>query len=50
MLLAEPVTLSPEQIGAFRAIFYGTEGFPVGNARPLQPRNGRTVRTDAGGE
>lgn len=47
-LLAEPVTLSTEQIGAFRALFFGTEGFPAGNARPLQPRNGRIVRTDAG--
>lgn len=49
VLLARPATLSAEQIGDFRAIFFGTPGFPVGNARPLQPRNGRTVRTDAGG-
>lgn len=50
ILLAEPVSLSAGQIGAFRALFFGTESFPVGNARPLQPRNGRTVRTDAGGD
>jgi carbonic anhydrase len=49
VLLARPATLSAEQIGAFRAIFFGTDGFPVGNARPVQPRNGRTVRTDTGG-
>lgn len=48
VLLARPATLSPEQIEAFRAIFFGTDGFPVGNARPVQPRNGRTVRTDVG--
>jgi carbonic anhydrase len=49
VLLARPATLSAEQIGAFRAIFFGTDGFPVGNARPVQPRNDRTVRTDTGG-
>lgn len=50
VLLAAPVALSAEQIGAFRALFSGTEDFPAGNARPLQPRHDRTVSTDAGGE
>ena len=48
VLLAEPIELSAEQIATFRALFFGTERFPVGNARPLQPRNGREVTTDAG--
>lgn len=50
VLLAQPVEMSAAQIGAFRELFVGNERFPVGNARPLQPRNGREVVTDAGGE
>ena len=49
VVLAEPVEMSQQQIEKFRTIFYGNEKFPVGNARPLQPRNGRRVVTDAGG-
>jgi carbonic anhydrase len=46
VLLADSVEMSPEQIGVFQAIFLGNEEFPVGNARPLQPRNDRRVVTD----
>lgn len=46
VVLAEPVEMSPEQIEIFRAIFYGNDEFPVGNARPPQPRNDRRVVTD----
>jgi carbonic anhydrase len=47
VVLAEPIEMSPQQIEAFRALFYGNERFPVGNARPPQPRNDRRVVTDA---
>lgn len=50
VLLAEPVEMSAAQIAAFQELFLGNDRFPVGNARPLQPRNGREVATDAGGE
>lgn len=50
LLLAEPVEMSQAQIEAFQEIFFGTDRFPVGNARPVQPRNDREVVTDAGGE
>jgi len=49
VLLAEPIELSAEQIAAFQELFLGTERFPVGNARPVQPRNGREVATDVTG-
>lgn len=49
VVLAEPVEMSPQQIEQFRALFYGNPKFPVGNARPLQPRNDRRVVTDVGG-
>lgn len=49
IVLAEPVEMSPQQIEEFRAIFYGNAEFPVGNARPPQPRNDRRVVTDVGG-
>jgi carbonic anhydrase len=38
-VLAEPIALGPEQIGAFRAVLQG-------NNRPTQPLNGRKVVTD----
>ena len=47
VVLARPVEMSPQQIAKFRAIFYGNAEFPVGNARPPQPQNGRRVVTDA---
>jgi len=47
VLLAEPIELSAEQIATFQELFLGTERFPIGNARPLQPRNGREITTDA---
>jgi len=50
VLLAEPIELSAEQIAAFQELFLGTERFPVGNARPIQPRNGREVATDVSGD
>jgi carbonic anhydrase len=45
-ILATPITMSPDQIVAFQAIFSGDE-FPNGNARPTQDLNGRVVVTDA---
>lgn len=48
VLLAEPVEMSARQIEAFQSLFLGTDRFPVGNARPVQPRNGREVTTDVG--
>jgi carbonic anhydrase len=36
------ISMSADQIQRFRALFSGPE-FPEGNARPVQPRNGRTV-------
>jgi carbonic anhydrase len=50
VLLAEPVEMSAAQIATFQELFLGNGRFPVGNARPLQPRNGREVVTDAGGD
>ena len=47
VLLAEPIELSAEQIATFQELFLGTERFPAGNARPLQPRNDRQISTDA---
>jgi len=47
VLLAEPIELSAEQIATFQELFLGTERFPTGNARPLQPRNDRQISTDA---
>jgi len=47
VLLAEPIELSASQIAAFQKLFLGTDRFPVGNARPLQPRNGRKITTEA---
>jgi carbonic anhydrase len=44
-LLATPITMSTEQIDAFRQIFSG-EDFPEGNARPTQSLQGRDVTTD----
>jgi len=44
-LLATPITMSTEQINAFREVFSG-EDFPEGNARPTQPLQGRDVTTD----
>lgn len=46
VLLAEPIELSAEQIATFQELFLGTERFPVGNARPLQPGNDREITTD----
>lgn len=40
-VLSSPVEASPEQLAEFRALFDA-------NARPVQPRGGRTVRVDAG--
>ncbi|HLE85171.1 MAG TPA: carbonic anhydrase family protein [Thermoanaerobaculia bacterium] len=50
LLLAEPVEMSQAQIADFQGIFLGTDRFPVGNARPIQPLNDREVVTDASGE
>lgn len=47
VLLAEPIELSAEQIATFQELFLGTDRFPAGNARPLQPRNDREITTDA---
>lgn len=47
VVLAEPVEMSPQQIAKFQTLFYGNARFPVGNARPPQPRNNRRVVTDA---
>jgi carbonic anhydrase len=44
-VLATPITMSPQQIGQFKSLFSGTE-FPDGNARPVQPLQGRVVTTD----
>jgi carbonic anhydrase len=41
VVLAEPVSLSRPQIGAFRELFV------EGNSREVQPLNGRVVRSDA---
>jgi len=38
-VFAEPVTLSPEQIAGFEAIY-------MGNYRPVQPLNGRALHID----
>jgi carbonic anhydrase len=46
VVFATIVEMSPQQIAKFRAIFFGNEKFPVGNARPPQPQNGRRVVTD----
>ncbi len=46
IVLAQPVEMSREQIERFRSVFFGTERFPVGNARPVQPLGDRTVTTD----
>lgn len=45
-VLAGPITMTPEQIGKLRKIFFGNEEFPNGNRRPVQPLEGRTVLTD----
>jgi len=40
VVLAEPIEMSPEQIGNFVQLF------PEGNSREVQPLNGRTILTD----
>jgi carbonic anhydrase len=40
VVLAEPIEMSQEQVAAFKSLF------PEGNAREVQPLNGRTIRTD----
>jgi carbonic anhydrase len=45
-LMANPITMSPAQIGKFQGVFSGEE-FPQGNARPVQPLGTRKVVTDA---
>ena len=42
IVLAHPITLSKQQIHAFRELF------EEGNSREVQPLNGRKVRSDAG--
>lgn len=44
-VLVEPIELSSEQIDAFHFVFSGFE-FPQGNRRPVQPLNGRVVRSE----
>jgi carbonic anhydrase len=45
-VLAEPKTITAEQIGLFQAVFGGLD-YPRGNRRlPVQPINGRPVTTD----
>ncbi len=46
IVLARPVEMSRAQIERFRSVFFGTERFPAGNARPVQPLGDRTVVTD----
>lgn len=46
VVLARPVEMSRAQIERFRSVFFGTERFPAGNARPVQPLERRTVVTD----
>ncbi len=46
VVLARPVEMSRQQIERFRSVFFGTERFPAGNARPVQPLGDRTVVTD----
>ena len=46
IIMADPITMSPEQISQFQAVFSGEE-FPQGNARPTQPLLGREIITDA---
>jgi carbonic anhydrase len=46
-LLSTPITMSPQQIAQFTKLFSGAE-FPQGNARPVQPIEGRVVSTDVG--
>ena len=47
-VLSEPVSVSLHQVAAFRALpFLDHEGEFVGNARPVQPLNGR-LGTDVG--
>jgi carbonic anhydrase len=41
IVLTTPIELSPAQITAFRALF------PEGNARAVQPLDGRAIETDA---
>ncbi len=44
-VMAEPLTLSAEQIEAIHELFSG-EHFPDGNRRPVQPLNDRAVKTE----
>jgi carbonic anhydrase len=44
-VLAAPITLRPEQIKEFQAVFSGKE-FPKGNRRPEQKLHGRELVTD----
>ncbi len=42
-VLNESIEVSPAQIDQFGALFFGNDDFPLGNARPVQPLNGREV-------
>lgn len=42
-VLANPITMTREQIEKLQKIFLGNKEFPNGNRRPVQPLNGRTV-------
>ena len=44
-LMSTPITMSPAQIAQFQAVFSGID-FPNGNARPVQPLQGREILTD----
>jgi carbonic anhydrase len=45
-VLKTPISIKPEQVDAFRRLFFWPPSFPRGNSRPIQPLNGRVVTTD----
>jgi len=46
VVLKAPISIKPEQVTAFRRLFWSAPLFPHGNSRPVQPLNGRVVETD----
>jgi carbonic anhydrase len=46
VVLRTPISIRPDQIGAFRNLFWAPPLFPNGNSRPVQWLNGRTILTD----
>ena len=43
VVLKAPISIRPEQVGAFRSLFGSAPLFPHGNSRPVQSLNGRVV-------